>query len=201
MVDLNLDSMQASFVVGNCHKWMCTPKGAGFLFVREHRRDGMIPALVSHGWNTESSSGGSRFHNLFDWTGTDDPTARLAVPAAIDVVANMHPGGWPGVMTANRNLVLLGRDVICEALGIAAPAPDADIGSMATIELPRSTAGTATGALDPLTDRLRETWSIEVPVFPWRDRPRPLLRISAQLYNKPEDYERLAEALRAELAV
>ncbi len=35
---------------------------------------------------------------------------------------------------------------------------------------------------------------IEVPVMPFRRRL--LLRISAQAYNEPEDYERLARALR-----
>jgi isopenicillin-N epimerase len=73
------------------------------------------------------------------------------------------------------------------------------IGSMATIPLPGKRNRGTTGDLDPLTEQMRDGWSIEVPVFAWRDWPRRLLRISAQLYNKPGDYERLATALITEL--
>ena len=199
MVELELADIGASYVVGNCHKWMCAPKSAGFLYVREEQRETTEPATVSHGWNTHSPNGGSRFHNLFDWTGTDDPSARLSVPAAIKTMAGLHADGWPGVMAANRHLVLQGRTIICEVLGIDHPVPDEAIGSMATIPLPGPRGPGPTGDLDPLTDRLRDDWGIEVPVFSWRDWPQRLLRISAQLYNRAQDYERLAEALTVAL--
>jgi isopenicillin-N epimerase len=199
MIELDLRTLGASFVVGNCHKWMCAPRGAGFLYVAELHRDAIIPATVSHGWNTESPTGGSRFHNLFDWTGTDDPSARLSVPAAIAAVGGMHDDGWRGVMADNRDKVPEGRQIICSVLDLPLPVPAEAIGSMATIELPGARSVGATGDLDPLTDTLRDKWSIEVPVFVWRDWPQRLLRISAQLYNSRGDYERLAEALQAEL--
>ncbi len=199
MIDLDLKSLGASFVVGNCHKWMCAPKAAGFLYVREDRRSSVVPATVSHYWNTDSPTGGSRYHNLFDWAGTDDPSARLSVPAAIGTVGGMHSDGWPGVRATNRAKVLEGRDIICSALDLPFPVPAEAVGSMATVELPGPrTKGTA-GDLDPLTETLRDRWSIEVPVFVWRDWPNRMVRISAQLYNTPADYERLAEALQAEL--
>ena len=199
MIDLDLAELGASFVVGNCHKWMCAPKASGFLHIREDRRSAIVPATVSHGWNTESPTGGSRFHNLFDWAGTDDPSARLSIPAAVGTMAEMHPAEWPGVMQSNRSKVLMGRAIVCSALGIMAPVPVTAIGSMATIPLPGPRQPGASGDLDPLTERLRERWSIEVPVFAWRDWPQRLLRISAQLYNTTSEYERLAEALQAEL--
>lgn len=199
MIPLDLESLGASYVVGNCHKWMCAPKGAGFLYARSDLRETTLPATVSHGWNTDSPHGASRYHNLFDWTGTDDPSARLSVPAAIDTVAEMHMDGWAGVMRANHDLVLLGQDMICSTLGIDEPVPGDAIGSMATIPLPGPRAAGTSGDLDPMTARLRDEWNIEVPVFSWRDWPQRLLRISAQLYNTEEDYARLAEALLGEL--
>jgi len=198
MIPVRLKKLGASFVVGNCHKWMCAPKSAGFLFARADYRGSVVPATVSHGWNTEPLPGSSRFHNLFDWTGTDDPSARLSVPQALDTMAGLHDEGWLGVMAANRDLVLRGREIICDALGIDEPAPATAIGSMATIPLPGPRGPGMTGDLDPLTERLRDEWSIEVPVFSWRNWPQRLLRISAQLYNTMADYERLATALVAE---
>ena len=195
MIPLELATLGASFVVGNCHKWMCAPKSSGFLYVREDHRDDLIPATVSHGWNIEPPAGVSRFHSLFDWTGTDDPTARLSVPAAISTMASLHDGGWDGVMATNRELALRGRMIICDRLRIDLPIPESMTGSMAAIPLPGARGPSPTGDLDPITDQLRREWNIEVPVFSWRDWPHRLLRLSAQLYNSPSDYERLADAL------
>ena len=197
MIPLDLDTLGASFVVGNCHKWMCAPKGAGFLYARQDRRAMTVPATVSHGWNMESPTGASRFHTLFDWTGTDDPSARLSIPAAIATMASLHDDGWQGIMTRNHDLVVEGRAVVCDALDVEDPVPADSIGSMATIPLPGVRDSETTGDLDPLTDRLRVEWAIEAPVFSWRDWPQRLLRISAQLYNSPGDYEKLADALVA----
>jgi isopenicillin-N epimerase len=199
MIPLDLKTLGASFVVGNCHKWMCAPKSAGFLYVREDLREMAVPATVSQGWNAETPAGTSRFHNLFDWTGTDDPSARLSVPSAIETMAALHPEGWPGVMAANHEVVLAGRQLICDRLGIDISVPDDAIGSMATLPLPGSRGPGMTGDLDPLTERLRDEWDIEVPVFSWRGWPQRLMRISAQLYNTVEDYEKLADALAVEL--
>ncbi|MCP4968199.1 MAG: aminotransferase class V-fold PLP-dependent enzyme [bacterium] len=198
MVPLNLTALGASFVVGNCHKWMCAPKSAGFLWVRSDRLHEMVPATVSHGWNVEPRVGASRFHSLFDWTGTDDPTAKLSIPAAIATMATLHRHGWDGVTDANHQLALEGRRTISERLGLDIAAPDSMIGSMATIPLP-GPRNAAHGDLEPLTEQLRMGWNIEVPVFSWRDWPDRLLRLSAQLYNRTSDYERLAEALSSEM--
>ena len=84
---------------------------------------------------------------------------------------------------------------VLEALGEREPAPDAMIGSMASVIVPDET-GTSHGIFDSLTTCLQENWAIEVPVFTWPAAPRRLLRLSAQQYNGPRDYERLAEALR-----
>lgn len=195
MVDLDLGSLGASWAVGNCHKWMGTPKGCGYLVAREDRRDGLRHAVIGHGYNAAWTQSGSSFHAQFDWVGTDDATAWLTVPEAITVMASMDEAGWTGVRAANRRLALAGRAVVCSALDIPVPAPDEMIGSMAAVPLPGGTEGAAP---DPLTAVLRRQWSIEVPVTRPSHLPR-LVRISAQRYNSIEEYERLAAALRAEL--
>ena len=198
MIDVDLADLGAAFYTANCHKWLCSPKGAAFLWVAEPYRHLAMPASVSHGYNDGWPGSGSRFHAQFDWTGTDDPTARLCLPTALQVMADHHPDGWPGVRAANHALVLAGRDVVAEALGVDRPAPDAMLGSIAALSVPAA-AEPSPSIFDPLAEALHTRWSIEVPVFAWPESPRRLLRISAQQYNTIDDYRALATAVEAEM--
>ncbi len=197
MVALDLDALGAAYYTGNCHKWMCAPKGAAFLVVREDRRDRIRPLAISHGANTRRP-GRSRFHDEFDWTGTADPSAFLAVPDAIRTVGALVPGGWPEVCARNRSLALRGRETVRAALGVAPPCPDSMIGSLAALPLPDGevVATSPATARDPLQDVLFDRYGIEVPIVPWPAPPRRLVRISAHLHNAEDGYERLASALR-----
>lgn len=198
MIELDVGAMGASFYTANCHKWLCSPKGAAFLHVAERHRAGIHAAVVSHGYNDGWPSSASRFHAQFDWTGTDDPSARLSVAAALEVMANHHPMGWVGIRASNHELVLAGRRIVAEALDVEPPAPESMIGSIASLHLPDPTVE-PTSIFDPLTEALHHRWSIEVPVFTWPTAPKRLIRVSAQQYNTIDDYARLATALRAEL--
>jgi isopenicillin-N epimerase len=197
MLPLDVRAIGAAYYTANLHKWVCAPKGAAFLYVRENRRASVRPTAISHGANSPRTDR-SRYHLEFDWTGTYDPTPMLCVPEALRVVGSMVEGGWPEVMRRNHALALRGRDILCSRLGIAPPAPDAMLGSMAALPLPDGTS-LATSALDPdpLQDALLFRFNIEVPLMPWPRPPKRLLRISAQLYNEEADYERLADALTA----
>lgn len=198
MVDLDVEGLGAAYYTGNCHKWLCAPKGAGFLYVREDLRSTVRPLVISHGANA-STARRSRFHLEHDWTGTCDPSAWLSVPSAITELSNMVEGGWPVVRERNRALALKARTVLCEALGVGPGCPKSMIGSMATIALPDSAGGEKKDAFsrDVLQNALYREWGIEVPVIPWPSPPKRLLRVSAQLYNSPAHYEYLAEALLA----
>lgn len=196
-VDLRaLTEAGATYYTGNCHKWLCAPKGAGFLHVREIRREAIRPAVISHGANTPRP-GRSRFHTEFDWVGTDDPTAFLSVPAALRFLGSLLPGGWPEVRELNRRLVLAGRRHLCQALEIEPPAPETMIGSLVSLPLPDGSPEPPPSALyaDPLQERLLGEHHIEVPIIPWPAPPKRLIRISAQLYNHEDQYRRLAEVL------
>ena len=202
MVPLNLESLGAAYYTGNCHKWICAPKGAGFLHVRRDRQALVRPAVISHGANSPRTDR-SRFQIEFAWTGTHDPTAFLSVPEALRVMGSQLPGGWPELMQRNRVLALAARQTLCDALRIQPPCPAEMVGSLASLPMPdapESQPSTSPLYLDPLQDRLLERYGIEVPFIPWPAWPRRLLRISAQLYNSLAQYERLARALVAELA-
>ncbi|MEA2675969.1 MAG: isopenicillin-N epimerase [Chloroflexota bacterium] len=213
MLPLHLDALGAAYYTGNCHKWLCAPKGAGFLHVRRDRQALIHPLVTSHGANS-SRSDESLFRLEFDWTGTADPTAYLSIAAALDFIDGLLPGGWPDVMRHNHELVVAGRQKLLDTIGGRPLAPTEMLGSLAAIELPDSVEPSpvapatdadqhATYPNDPLRDALSDEDLIEVPVFTWPHTPadtaprRRLLRISAQLYNEPADYDRLASVLAA----
>lgn len=210
-----LERAGVTYLVGNGHKWMCSPKGASFLWVRTDRQPDIHPLVISHGMNAPiPPNGRSRFQLEFDWPGTDDPTAVLSLPAAIDFMGSLQPGGWPALMAANHALVLAGRKIVAAAIDSAAQepmAPDDMLGSMVTLPVPDGLWPRASGndpeadpdvtlSEDPLHRDLLERDHIQVPVFAWPARPalgpaRRYLRISAQRYNDLDDYRTLADAL------
>lgn len=198
MLDLDVEALGVAFYTANCHKWICAPKGAAFLWVDPEHRDTIGAVAVSHGYNDGWPGSSSRFHAQFDWTGTDDPTARLCVGQALRTMGAHLDDGWAGIRSSNHDLVLAGRKIVAEALDAELPAPDDMIGSIASLPVPPMSAAGAS-IFDPLTDDLHNKWAIEVPVFAWPRSPQRLLRVSAQQYNSMADYKRLAEALRNEL--
>ncbi len=196
MLDLDLDRVGAAYYAGNLHKWVCAPKGAGFLHVRRDRQEFIRPLVISHGANSPRTDR-SRFRIEFDWMGTFDPTPFLAVPAALRFMESLHADGWPGVMAANRRLALAAREVLCAALQIPPPAPDSMVGCLASLPLPDGRENPSPSPLyqDPLQLRILEESAIQVPIMPWPAPPHRLLRVSAQVYNTLEDYEKLARVM------
>ncbi len=198
-IPLDVTKIGAAYYTGNLHKWVCAPKGAAFLYVRENRRASIRPIAISHGANATRRDR-SRFHVEFDWTGTADFSPWLAVPDSLRFIASLVEGGWTEVMRRNHAHTLEARDLLCSALGIDKPAPDEMLGAMAAIPLPDGDpAIPASRHGDPLQDALLFEHGIEVPIIPWPESPKRLLRISAQLYNELGEYEKLATALRKPL--
>ena len=193
---LDIRATGAAYYTGNLHKWVCAPKGAAFLYVRENRRASIHPAAISHGANSARRDR-SRYLLEFDWTGTFDPTPWLCVPDALRFIGSLLPGGWISVVQRNHELALEARDLLCNALQIDKPAPDEMLGAMAAVPLPDGDQNEAPSLYgDPLQDRLLFEYNIEVPIVPWPAPPKRVLRVSAAIYNRLEDYETLATALR-----
>ena len=187
MLPLSLQALGATYYTGNCHKWLCSPKGAAFLYVQADRQAHIRPLTISHGANADRPDR-SRFHLEFDWMGTDDPTAYLTVPAAMQWLATLLPGGWSALMQHNRSLAIAARQILTAALQVEPPCPDTMLGSLAVVPLPA-------GDWRSLHDRLLSQYQIEVPIIPWQGGR--LLRISAQIYNTLPQYDYLARSLLA----
>ncbi|MBL9000816.1 MAG: aminotransferase class V-fold PLP-dependent enzyme [Phycisphaerae bacterium] len=205
---LNLGTLGASYYTANCHKWICSPKGSAFLYVRRELQEadgGFRPLALSN--NAEKPKPGrAPFLTEFEYVGTSDYTPFMSIPAAIRAMGAMLPGGWPAVMRHNHELCLRGRDVILAALGVPAAAPDEMIGSICTIILPPHPPAVREKLMarksiyhDALQDAVLERWGVQVPFWGLAGKPDRFVRISAQMYNSPGQYEHLARAVGSEL--
>jgi isopenicillin-N epimerase len=190
MVPVELSKLGAAYYTGNAHKWLCAPKGAAFLYVRRDRQQGLHPNVISHGYS-------SGFHAEFDWTGTFDPTPWLCIAESIRYMGSVLAGGWPELMAHNCALARRGRTLVLEALETPAPCPESMIGSMFSLPLPLAKGRTSGERLD--CDGLH-SWFRERNLEAWfHPYPRPLLRLSAQLYNTFEQFEQYVRLLREAL--
>jgi isopenicillin-N epimerase len=134
MLPVDLRALDAAYYTGNCHKWLCSPKGAAFLHVRRDRQAPIVPLVVSHGHNSPRQDR-SRFRLEFDWTGTADPTALLCFPDSIRFLQGLLPGGLPELMARNHAMSVSAQQILCERLGIPAPCPESMLGAMAAVPL------------------------------------------------------------------
>ncbi len=187
-LDLDLHALGADVYVGNCHKWLMSPKGAALLYVRADRQDLVEPLAVSWGWRAEKP-GPSRFVDEQEWIGTRDVSSYLAVPAALDFFAQHD---WPRVRERCRELLRETRERLLAVVRLPAPCPpDPWLLQMAVVPLPAGVDATV------LQRTLRRDHLVEVPVSRFADRD--WLRVSIHGYNTSQDVDRLVAALRAEL--
>jgi isopenicillin-N epimerase len=171
-VDLDLDALGADFYSGNCHKWLCAPKGAGFLYVRPDWQERVDGAITSWGYEEPAT-----FISRTERQGTRDSSAYLTVPAAIEFFRGHDD---------RERCVALARDArrdLCELLGTEPIAPESMVLQMASVRLPEPDTG--------LNRRLFDEHRIEIPV----SNDGALLRVSIAPYNDRADVDRLLEAL------
>jgi isopenicillin-N epimerase len=197
MVPLDITHIAPAYYTGNCHKWLCTPKGAAILYVRRDLQPSIRPLAISHGANSKRTDV-SRFQLEFGWTGTVDPTSCLCIPESIRFMGSLLPGGWPELMERNRDLALRARRLLCEAVGVGPACPDEMIGTLASVPLSEGTYHFTTTSLefDELDTVLREEYGFEVPVLAYPPGPASIIRVAAQIYNTTEQYAALADTLK-----
>ena len=172
-IPLDVGAVGADVYAGNCHKWLCAPKGSGFLWARPEHQEWIEPLVISWGYHEEAD-----FGERHSWPGTHDPSAYLAVPKAIEVHATFDLEAMASLADlAARGLSELGLEILP---GVPAP-------FMRAVELPH-------GNPHALWRRLYEEHRVEVPVYEWEGRR--LLRVSIGPYNDESDVDRLVAALR-----
>jgi isopenicillin-N epimerase len=188
-IPLALDSLGADFYGGNLHKWLCAPKGAGFLYARPEVQNLLKPLVVSWGYEAETPSA-SQFVDHHEWWGTRDIAAFLAVPTAIQF---QQEHDWGRVRSACHALARETETRIRQLTGLPSLYPDdAWFGQFAAAPLPASTD------VQKLKSWLYEKHRIEVPVIDWHGRK--FVRVSIQGYNTRRDVDALVRALRDSLS-
>ncbi|MBA3648923.1 MAG: aminotransferase class V-fold PLP-dependent enzyme [Chitinophagales bacterium] len=195
-LNLNIKDIGAAYYTGNCHKWICSPKGAAFLYVDKEKKHLIHPMVVSHLYDQPIEKE-RLWSSHFFWPGTNDYSAYLCVKDAIEYLDTLFPGGWQELKNYNRNLCLNARAIIAEKIQTELPAPENMIANLSTLYIGKTNPSSyGFNYLHPLQEDLWNKYKIEVPVFVWsRKDPRLWVRISAQCYNSVEQYKYLGEAL------
>lgn len=192
-IPLDLEKIDADFYVGNCHKWMLSPKGSGFLYTRPSLQYLIEPLVISWGWGKNPpNTSGSRYIDALEWWGTNDPSAYLAVPAAIQF---MREYDWESVTKRCHHMLKDALRKITQLTGIRSVYSEA----------PQSFSQMAVAPLPPIRDisefqaQLYTQYKIEVPCIDWNGRH--FIRISIQAYNTESDIDALMTALAELLPV
>ncbi|MEZ4667172.1 MAG: aminotransferase class V-fold PLP-dependent enzyme [Anaerolineae bacterium] len=179
---LDLTDLDVDFYSGNLHKWLCAPKGTGFLYVRRELHHLVEPLVVSWGWTDDAS-----FVTQNQWQGTRDISGFLSVPAAIEF---QQKHNWDKVRADCHALASEARGRIAELTGVEPIAPDSTewFSQMVMCPLPPCD-------VIELKRRLYDEHRIELPHITWNDGAA--IRISFQGYNSADDLGRLLTALKA----
>jgi isopenicillin-N epimerase len=180
-VSLDMRSLGADWYAGNCHKWLCAPKGSAFLYAAPDRQRDLHPVTISHGL-------GKGFLEEFDWTGTRDPSAWLATDVAIDFHNRL---GGAAMMARNIALATEAAALLARRLNTDVGTGGALAGSMGVVRLPLAGDATADRSADIRARLLASGTDAPTHVLAgsiW-------LRISAAAYNDIEDYERLGDII------
>jgi isopenicillin-N epimerase len=182
-LDLRLDELDCDYYAASCHKWLSAPFGSGFLYVHP-RRQSQVEA-VNLSWGVPPPREPAAWWEEFYWSGTADPSAFLAIPAAIDVLAEV---GLDSFRATTHDLAAYARGRLVELTGLPPLVPDSQqwYASMAHAPLPP-------GDRQSLQQRLWEQHGIEVPIISWNGGR--YIRVSCHLYNDARQIDRLIDAL------
>lgn len=181
-IPLDLTDLDPDFYASNCHKWLCAPKGAAFLYARKGVQSMLEPLVVSWGYDAEQPRA-TTFLDHHEWQGTRDISAFLSVPAAIQFQRDYD---WDAVRQQSHSLAVETRQRITTLTGLPEISPPDRFSQMFSSLLPEIDT-------DQLKLDLYQHYKIEVPILRWNGHP--LIRVSIQGYNDRNDANKLIAAL------
>lgn len=202
-VQVDLHDIGAAYYTTSCHKWMCAPRGVGFMYARHDRISRLKPLIIARSGHWRDSDGGAYtwLEHTFEWNGCHDPSGVHSMPKIIEFLETALPGGHAAMVKRNHELAVEARKQVLEILGVEIPCPDDMIANMVVFPLPDSVLPEAHGIL-PLCQRLWEEDRAEIQCYHWPAYPKRIFRFSVQLHNSLEQYiwlaDKIKDALEAE---
>jgi isopenicillin-N epimerase len=181
---LNLQTLQADIYTGACHKWMMTPKGSSFLYVKNEHQHLFDPLIVSWGYQSTAPSQ-SQFLDYHQMQGTRDFSAFLCIPNAIEF---MQQNNWSAVSKTCKEMVQQNAPRFCNLLKATPTAPITDDFICQLYSTPIKTKQPL-----ELHRHFFNQYKIEVPVMPHGDNV--FLRYSIQAFNTQNDLDKLYNAV------
>jgi isopenicillin-N epimerase len=187
-IPLDMQAIGADFYASNAHKWLSSPKGSAFLYARPEVQHLIDPLVVGWGWGEgRDFTFGSDFVDYLQYIGTDDYSAYLSVPAAIQFQTDHD---WTAVRTQCHALLNEAIDRLCSVTGRPSVYASSDTTlyeQMAIAPLP------PVGDLQTFKNRLYDEFRVEIPCIQWHGRQ--FIRVSVQGYNTHEDIDALVQAM------
>lgn len=187
-IPLSLTSLHCDYYTGACHKWMMTPKGSSFLFVKKEYQNDLDPLIISWGYKALFPSA-STFQDYHQMNGTRDFTAFCCVQASLQF---MQEHDWEASAASSRAIVYENAPRFSDLLGspILAPLNDEFIGQMLSLELQCQEP-------EKCKQMLFDQYRIEIPIM--RQDEKVYIRFSIQAFNTQQDLDVLFDALKQEL--
>ncbi len=199
MIDIDIDKLQPDYLIANCHKWICSPKGSAFIYVAPQNQHLIQPLVISH-FNDTAVGTAAHWSKQFEWDGTHDYSAYICVKNALEQMPIIANASWQNIKQQNHELVWKAASKIANALNVQLPVPKNMVGSICNIPMPNGKAPSHKFHSNvALKNILFEKYKIEVPVFMFPAALTQWLRISAQLYNSMEQYDYLLDCLKKEI--
>ena len=182
-IELDIKKLDPDFYCGACHKWMCSPKGVAFLYVKKEFQNIMEPLVVSWGYEAEYPSS-SQYLDYMQWQGTNDMSAYLTVPETINF---LKENNWKENARNCRELNLWAKDLICQELNTYSLSSDEFLGQMTTIAFDFN---------DTISDKKEfyNKYKIQIPFIKWNNKT--YFRLSFQVYNSKDDIYNLISSLK-----
>lgn len=184
-IAVDLKALDVDMYTGACHKWMMTPKGCSFLYVKKELQHLFDPLVISWGYQALFPSD-SQFLDYHQMNGTRDFSAFLTVPHAIDF---MQKNDWEKVSNNCRKLVKENAPELCRILNTTPISPLTD-----DFVLQLFSAPIKTSEPEKLKQHLYENYKIEIPVM--RENENVYLRYSMNAFNTQADLDKLFSSIK-----